>query len=101
MSKSLASTRPIIVFSGDSWKTQVVIPERTLTHEGGLSPASYLADVEPVDRLWKHRGVVVQIRHQYDNGENLHPKTNTVNMVLLLGKKRRQTIILEGWKPVR
>lgn len=56
--------------------------------EEAFSPVSYLADVEPVDHLWKHRGVVVQIRHQYNNGENLPPKTNTVNSLLKKGGRR-------------
>lgn len=47
-----------------------------------FSSASYLSDVELVDRLWKHWRVVVQIAHDYSNAEgNLALKTNIVNMV--------------------
>lgn len=61
-----------------------------------FSSASYLTDVELVDCLRKHRRVVVQIDHDYNNAEgNLEPKKNTVNMVFVY-KKRKQTTMLGG-----
>lgn len=61
-----------------------------------FSSASYLSDVELVDRLWKHRRVVVQIAHDYSNAEgNLALKTNIVNMVFFF-KKMKQTTMLGG-----